>query len=68
MVDIKAELLAGTSPREVHERVEAAHRKRVEVAVAEGRYRCPRCRRPMKLKDQSCILYCGHCNGEKPSE
>jgi hypothetical protein len=64
-IDIKAALGAGMSPRDLHERVEAEHRRKIVDEIASGKRRCPKCREPMKLKDNLCILYCDRIHTAK---
>jgi hypothetical protein len=58
--DIKAMLGAGMTPREIHERSQADHRETIKAEIAAGKWRCPGCGQPMKLKPgKQTILFCG---------
>lgn len=63
--EIRAALAAGVSPRELNERAQADHRKRIEAEIAAGKWRCRNCRKPMKLKPDAPILF---CDREHPGE
>ncbi len=56
--DLRAMVASGTSPREINDIARAAHRARVEQEVADGKWKCPKCRAPMSLMAESVILFC----------
>lgn len=57
-IDIKAELDAGATPRQLHERIEAEHRKQIDREIAQGFWRCPVCGHSLEWSTDGLGLVC----------
>lgn len=64
-IDIKAALLSGMTPRALDDLLQVEHRRKIEAEIASGKWRCPKCREPMKLSKSGSVLFCDRSHDEK---
>jgi hypothetical protein len=62
--EIDSMLASGMSPKKINEHSQQSHRIQIEAEIADGKWRCPACGQPLKLKPDANILYCDRHGGE----
>jgi hypothetical protein len=55
---IDALLSSGVSPKRIAEMSAADHRRQIQREISAGKWKCPHCFEPMKLREDCSALFC----------